>query len=132
MTKKERREYYARNAEKIRAQKSKWRKKNPVRCREIEARRNKKLRTRTLFAYSNGKMRCACCGERHFEFLSLDHIKGGGSKDREVNGRGNDFYQYLRNNNYPPGLQVLCMNCNFAKGKFGGCPHNKKQLCEKS
>jgi hypothetical protein len=21
---------------------------------------------------------------------------------------------------------VLCMNCNFAKGRFGSCPHQRK------
>ena len=28
-----------------------------------------------------------------------------------------------RKNNYPEGFQVLCSNCNFAKGKYGSCPH---------
>jgi hypothetical protein len=27
---------------------------------------------------------------------------------------------------FPPIFQVLCMNCNFAKGKLGFCPHIKK------
>ena len=35
------------------------------------------------------------------------------------------LFQYLKRNNYPPGYRVLCMNCNFAMGHFGYCPHQK-------
>lgn len=76
---------------------------------------------------------CACCGESHLEFLSIDHIDGGGSKHRkEIRGNprdGKNLYLWLKNNKYPPGFGVLCMNCNFAKGHFkDGCPHNKERL----
>lgn len=30
---------------------------------------------------------------------------------------------WLRRNNYPNGFQVLCHNCNMAKGFYGKCPH---------
>jgi len=35
------------------------------------------------------------------------------------------LYSWLKKNNFPKGFQVLCMNCNFAKGKLGKCPHQK-------
>lgn len=78
-----------------------------------------------LSHYSEGVPKCACCGEATFEFLTLDHINGGGNKHRAMIGSGRWFYSWVRTNNYPPLFQVLCMNCNFAKGVHGMCPHNK-------
>jgi len=31
--------------------------------------------------------------------------------------------QWLVTNNFPKGFQILCWNCNFAKGMLGKCPH---------
>jgi hypothetical protein len=39
---------------------------------------HRRLRSEALHHYSNGTMTCACCGERHVDFLTLDHIDGGG------------------------------------------------------
>jgi hypothetical protein len=39
---------------------------------------------------------------------------------------GTHLYLWLKQNNYPPGFRVLCMNCNFAIGHSGYCPHNAK------
>jgi len=65
---------------------------------------------------------CACCKETHSEFLSIDHIAGGGNKHRQQV-KGLNFYHWLRLQGYPSGFRVLCMNCNFASGHFGSCPH---------
>lgn len=70
--------------------------------------------------------RCVCCGETTPEFLSVDHVDGGGTKHREslAGGKsGSGFYRWLRRNNFPAGFQVLCFNCNCAKGFYGECPH---------
>lgn len=79
-----------------------------------------------IWFYSHGLMICTCCGEKNFFCLTLDHIDGLGKKHRKeigVSGSGN-FAQWLRLNNFPPGIQVLCYNCNFAREKCGGiCPH---------
>lgn len=66
---------------------------------------------------------CRCCGETIFEFLTIDHIDGGGSKHRQI--IGNAIYRWLKHNNYPPGFQVLCFNCNASKGGAGECPHKR-------
>lgn len=59
------------------------------------------------------------CGESDVDVLALDHINGGGTKHRESLGStgkgGWTFYQYLKNNHFPEGYQVLCMNCNWKK-----------------
>lgn len=81
-----------------------------------------KLKQEVLFAYSvNGG--CACCGERHLEFLGLDHIKGGGRIHRTKETQRSLYYR-LRREGFPTGeYRTLCHNCNFSYGLFGYCPH---------
>ena len=92
------------------------------------------LRNILLEGYSKSIPKCVCCGVKGNEFLAIDHIKGRKEMDSEpelkkigyssklVSGK---LYVWLRNNNFPKGFQILCHNCNFAKGKLGKCPHQK-------
>lgn len=75
--------------------------------------------------YSNNDIKCACCGERQLEFLSIDHVNGGGTKHRKKIGNKN-IYLWIVQNSYPDGFRVLCHNCNQAFGFFGYCPHQKR------
>lgn len=71
---------------------------------------------------------CKCCGETEKRFLSLDHADNNGAdhRRREKIGSGFALYYWLKRKGYPPGFQVLCMQCNFAKGKCRGiCPHKE-------
>jgi hypothetical protein len=69
---------------------------------------------------------CRCCGEATDEFLSIDHIDGGGSQHRKrLNRYGGKMYRWLKALGYPPGFRVLCHNCNFARGRYGYCPHER-------
>lgn len=70
--------------------------------------------------------RCECCGESEEAFLAVDHINGGGYQHRKSIGGGSDgLYSWLIRNNFPPGFQMLCHNCNFAESHRGGCPHKR-------
>ena len=72
--------------------------------------------------------KCACCGESTYEFLAIDHINGGGTAHRrEIKGYGSRMCDWLIKNNFPDGFQILCHNCNLAKGFYGQCPHQKGQ-----
>lgn len=89
------------------------------------------IRQQVLDYYGN---ECSCCGETTPEFLSIDHINGGGNghrKSLEANGmkkhHGTGFYKWLIDNEYPEGYQLLCHNCNFAKGHYGVCPHKREE-----
>jgi len=77
--------------------------------------------------YTKGKMCCNCCGESIFEFLSMDHINGGGTQHRRQLNGGNNIYRWLRKNNFPDGFQVLCYNCNCGREKTPDkvCPHKR-------
>lgn len=76
---------------------------------------------------------CACCGERERTFLQIDHVNNNGAEHRKqmgyTDGHGRIF-RWLRKENYPPGFQVLCANCNWGKHMNGGtCPHQQR-VCE--
>lgn len=83
--------------------------------------RNRALRVAVLTHYSKGTPTCACCHETTLEFLSLDHIHGGGYQQRKAI-RGS-WWMWLRRMKYPEGFRVLCHNCNQAYGMYGYCPH---------
>lgn len=86
---------------------------------------NKKQRLLVLQYYSAPIPFCICCGEREIKFLAIDHMGGMGNKHRKEIGLygGSSFCKWLIKNNFPPGFQVLCHNCNMAKGFYGDCPH---------
>ncbi len=67
--------------------------------------------------------RCACCGEVRSEFLQIDHVDGGGNRHLK---QVRQMYRWLYTHNFPPGFQTLCANCNWAKGRFGICPHRRE------
>jgi len=68
---------------------------------------------------------CDCCGEEHQEFLSIDHVNGGGRKHRREENLdgGAKIYYWLIRQSYPEGFRVLCHNCNLSLGLYGYCPH---------
>jgi len=102
--------------------------KNRLRIKEQVKTQRQKRKLRVLTHYGGSPPKCACCGESHSEFLSIDHINGCGTKHSERIGKtGDAFYLWLINNNFPSGYRVLCMNCNFALGLFGYCPHQKRE-----
>jgi hypothetical protein len=76
-----------------------------------------------------GGYRCACCGETERAFLSIDHIHNDGAKHkREANIKtGEQMYRWLARNKFPPGFQILCMNCQWGKrNNKGVCPHQER------
>lgn len=85
-----------------------------------------RLKLETMTAYGG---QCACCGEGRMEFLSIDHIHGGGNKHRKTLPTGLGFYRYLKKSGWPIGdYRVLCMNCNFSLGHAGYCPHTSSSV----
>lgn len=99
--------------------------------------RNREERLNALIAYGNGTPDCACCGDGRYEFLTLDHINGGGNQHRlAVTGSkkgGAGVFRWLRLNNYPPGFQVLCYNCNMGRAANGGkCPYATEHAYERN
>lgn len=101
-----------------------------------------KLKLEVFETYGGAKCSCKGCPEHkhpHVEFLTINHINGGGAKHRRSMGGirvlgggftmgGTTMYAWLRKHKYPKGFNVLCWNCQWGvhlnKGK---CPHTKKE-----
>lgn len=104
--------YYAKN-------KAKMNEDNKRRGKE----RHKEAKLKCLTHYSDNVLKCACCDEDKYDFLTLNHINGGGNKHRQNIKQGRTFYEMLVNQGFPDGLNVMCYNCNIASGILGKCPH---------
>lgn len=91
----------------------------------------RQMKIAAMSGYSaNGVPECACCGESTIEFLSIDHVNNDGNVERRklgAGGRGLPLYIRIVNAGWPSAYQVLCFNCNLAKGFFGACPHKSQQ-----
>ena len=85
---------------------------------------------------------CRCCGENFdVDFLAVDHIAGKKEMDSETAlvelGYSSKFvagklFGWIKYNGFPDGFQILCTNCNFAKGIKGNnniCPHKRDKKC---
>jgi len=102
----------------------KWKKEHRKERLESDKRYRDKLRNDILIHYGGNPPTCACCGEQEIKFLGLDHINGNGTQERKrLRHFGDSLYAWLRKHDYPKGYQVLCHNCNLAKGFYGRCPH---------
>lgn len=79
--------------------------------------RQRKYRNDFLKMYGE---KCRCCGESSKEFLTIEHINGQkGKKDHSTTAYRKAVLEY-RSDIY----EILCMNCNHAKGRYGYCPHS--------
>ncbi len=85
---------------------------------------HKQLKVEVLTHYGNQKLACVQCGEDRVACLSIDHIEGGGNKQRKGKLRASTaFYRWLKREGYPEGYQTLCMNDQFVK-RFEREEHN--------
>ena len=93
---------------------------------QSKARRDK-YRAEMIEAYGG---KCVCCGETEPAFLTVDHIHNDGSEHRKRKrgaGSGFSLALELKKQGWPKDrYQLLCMNCNMAKGMLGVCPHQRQ------
>ncbi len=105
-----------------------YRSAHPERVLEQWYRQRDKLQKRkveVMTHYGNGKCACVRCSFDDIRALSIDHIDGGGSRQRQENKlrSSSSFYAWLKTQGYPNGYQTLCMNCNWIK-RFERGEHN--------
>ena len=102
-------------------------------CVGTKARARAKLKLYEEFGF-----KCSCCGEKHPYFLTLEHKLGNNPsrRKRSKSGMVNTKIQpQLINEAAKDGwdrtkYDLLCINCNFAKGHFGECPHQSGVTAE--
>ena len=97
-----------------------WAKRNPDRRRKIALNYYYSLQHEAIMAY--GGYVCRWCGIDEPMVLCIDHVDNNGREHRRQLGSlgGHKFYKWLRDNGYPEGFQVLCMNCNHGKYRNKG------------
>ncbi len=106
-----------------------------LQCKEKNQQRGSENRRKNkMTIISNYGGQCACCGETKMEFLTIDHIDGGGTQHRKsLVQSGTTIYRWIIKNNFPKGFQVLCLNCNMGRYLNGGiCPHQQQVEINKS
>ncbi len=94
-------------------------------CQERNRKWYAALKKRVIDGYG-GKCQCSGCNETRFQFLTLDHVNNDGAEQRRKLGSkeiGSALYQRLIAQDFPKEYQLLCYNCNCAKGFYGECPH---------
>lgn len=89
---------------------------------ERDKRDSEMLVTVVLTHYGGGKLACVKCGFNDRRALSLDHIDGGGARQRYEDKQqkkrttgGRVLYARLLRKGFPKGFQTLCMNCQWIK-----------------
>jgi len=88
--------------------------------------RAKKLYSRSVkgakIIIGRGKRECACCGNKNFKWLQIDHIIP--QRKRSTGGDDNTQLarQIVKGARSPSDYQLLCANCNFAKKDLKACP----------
>lgn len=122
-------DYYQKNKGKFKVYHRRWyetnREKYLLSSKEYKKQWNKLVKSIVISHYG-GKCACRGCGESRIGFLTIDHVNGGGARHRSQVGGGVIFYRWLIKNNFPPGFQVLCFNCNCGRQTNGGvCPHEQ-------
>ncbi len=121
LTRKWRREDYARHREARRQHARMYYAKTCARFKNLRRAQLQKAR-RDVFDMLGGK--CSCCGESRFEFLTLHHTNRDGAKERQKYTGQQIFYRILRTREIN-GYSVLCWNCNASLEYQGYCPHMK-------
>lgn len=85
---------------------------------KVHATRAQRLRYEVLSLLSGGTPVCAVCETEDLEVLVIDHIHGGGSKERAEIGQGTQLYMKILGlplEEVKETYQSLCRNCNWKK-----------------
>lgn len=105
------RDWYQRNKERLKPQKSKLMQKYREQSRQAKVRLKEKL-------FEMYGRKCSICGFEDIRALTLDHINGNGNKEKAKLGeRG--VYRKAAEEYRPDLYRTLCMNCQFIQRSSG-------------
>lgn len=102
--------YYCKECYRINARECYW--KNRGRRSIYHHKRGKKLK-KIVIEHYGGK--CANCKITDSDILTIDHINNDGAEHRKKIGTGHHVYNWIIQNDFPDGFQILCCNCNWKK-----------------
>ena len=94
-----------------------WVNNNRARVNEMNCIARRNLRKEATIAYGS---KCVCCDETCCEFLTIEHVTGHATKKIQIHME----LARLKKAGWPThDIQLLCFNCNSARGIYGTCPH---------
>ena len=115
--------YVARRGEEYRKEKNEYLRRHHLETRDKKLARGRELYWKArvnLLGIFGGK--CKRCGFSDIRALQIDHIRGGGTKERKSGGRNgkNLYYKLMKEISLVPEdtlkkYQLLCANCNYIK-----------------
>ena len=119
------REWSKKNSNRRRASTRAYRQnhKDVVSRQNFDSKMRRRYRCRLLLG-----SQCVCCGEDRDSFLDIDHIYGGGSKERREKGPAFVYSDVLKMENPRTKYQLLCSNCNQSKRRLGVCEHKGEKV----
>jgi|SRR3990167_40583 len=83
----------------------------------------RKIDSRSYYARQRGAIfgilgeKCALCGFNDMRALQIDHVRGGGGREKRENTTHTQYYKNILNKllNGSIDYQILCANCNWIK-----------------
>ena len=75
--------YVQKNRSYVNQLRREWYRRDPARTAKIESEKRKKKRQRASLLVGRGLIKCINCGRNRPEFLEVNHVNGGGSKENE-------------------------------------------------
>jgi len=90
-----------------------WRREHPDKAKEYE-RKSRGRYKKIIMDLLGG--RCVRCGINDWRVLQIDHVNGGGTKEKKRYG-GNGYYIHIirKLKEGSKDYQLLCANCNWIK-----------------
>jgi hypothetical protein len=96
-----------------------WGESNKAKRKESIRAHFENLKNAVINVLTDGEGTCRWCGQGDQDVLTIDHMNNDGAAHRrEFGGKhftGRNIYRWIVQNDYPPGFQVLCCNCNTKK-----------------
>ena len=107
------RQWYQEHRDEARKYRLDYYQRNKIKFQKLEKEYCRKRKIKVFEAY--GGSQCSICNTNDFEVLTVDHIKGGGTKHRRSfkSYDGQAIYRWIIKNKFPVGFRVLCRNCNW-------------------
>jgi hypothetical protein len=93
------------------SQREKWARYGAAKKRESDT----EYKNAVINVLTNGEGTCRWCGQGDQDVLTIDHIDNNGKEHRRTVRGGASICRWIVANDYPPGFQVLCFNCNVKK-----------------
>lgn len=105
-------EYLERNRDKRRAYETEYRRLNKIKVNEYKL---KYVHNRRKVLFDILGNVCVKCGFMDIRALQIDHINGGGCKERKIGVHSMIAYYSSHPDEAREKLQILCANCNWIK-----------------